>query len=81
MLPSDTSQGETAGFAEAAVRPAEAFYSSDLREFILPYGVVRQAPNPDETLLDFWQTTYEAGADLAGWERQSLAWDGPKKPK
>jgi hypothetical protein len=69
---------EPAGCADATVRPAEAFYSSDLREFILPYDVVRQAPDPDETLLDFLQTTYAAGADLAGWERPSLEWDGPK---
>jgi hypothetical protein len=69
---------EPAGFADAAVRPAAAFYSTDLREFILPYDVVRQAPDPDETLLDFLQTTYEAGADLAGWERASLEWDGPE---
>jgi len=68
---------EPAGFADAAVRPAAAFYSTDLREFILPYDAVRQAPDPDETLLDFLQATYEAGADLAGWERASLEWDGP----
>jgi hypothetical protein len=71
---------EPAGFADATVRPDAAFYSSDLREFILPYDAVRQAPDPDETLLGFLQTTYAAGADLAGWERPSLEWDGPQRP-
>ena len=63
---------EPPGFAQARVKPAEAFYSGDLREFILPYDVVRQSSSPDETLLDFLQTTYEAAADLATWDRQAL---------
>jgi hypothetical protein len=63
---------EPAGFPEAAVKPGEAFYSVDLREFILPYDVVRQSKSPDGTLLDFLQTTYEAAADLAKWDRSSL---------
>ena len=63
---------EPAGFPHALVQPPEAFYSTDLREFILPYDVVRQADSPDETLLAFLQTTYEAAADLAGWDRRSL---------
>lgn len=63
---------EPAGFAEAPVKPDQAFYSPDLREFILPYDVVRQSKSPDGTLLDFLQTTYEAAADLAKWDRRSL---------
>ncbi len=63
---------EPAGFAKATVRPGEAFYSTDLREFILPYDVVRESESPDDTLLDFLQTTYEAAADLAKWDRGSL---------
>ena len=63
---------EPAGFSEAAVTPRASFYSSDLREFILPYDVVRQSQSPDQTLLDFLQTTYEAAADLAKWDRGSL---------
>lgn len=63
---------EPAGFAGAPVRPAGAFYSKDLREFILPYDVVRQAESPDETLLEFLQSTYEAAATLAHWDRKSL---------
>jgi len=63
---------EPGGFAGARIRPEGAFYSTDLREFILPYDVVRQSESPDETLLAFLQTTYEAAADLAKWDRQSV---------
>jgi hypothetical protein len=66
---------EPAGFAAAAVQPDAAFYSNDLREFILPYDAVRQSPSPDDTLLQFLQTTYVAAADLAKWDRGSLEWD------
>jgi len=63
---------EPAGFTAAAVKPGAAFYSPDFREFILPYDVVRQSKSPDSTLLDFLQTTYEAAANLAKWDRKSL---------
>jgi hypothetical protein len=63
---------EPAGFAQAPLKPAEGFYSADLREFILPYDTVRQSQSPDETLLDFLQTTYEAAANLAQWDRAAL---------
>jgi hypothetical protein len=57
---------------ERPVRPARAFYSQDLREFILPYDEVRLAASPDDTLLEFLQTTYEAAANLAAWDRAAL---------
>ena|SRR2546421_2428318 len=63
---------EPAGFAASSVQPGAAFYSSDLREFILPYDIVRQSESPDETLLEFLQTTYAAAANLAKWDRSSL---------
>jgi len=63
---------EPAGFSGASVRPQAAFYSADYREFILAYDVVRRAEAPDQTLLDFLQTTYEAAANLANWDRRSL---------
>jgi hypothetical protein len=63
---------EPAGFAEARVRPAAAFYSQDLREFILPYDAVRQAESRDDMLLEFLQSTYEAAATLATWDRRAL---------
>jgi hypothetical protein len=63
---------EPAGFADRPIAPAAAFYSTALREFILPYEHVREARSPDETLLEFVQSTYEAAADLAQWDRVSL---------
>ena len=63
---------EPTGFATSPVKPAEAFYSTDLHEFILPYDVVRNSATPDATLLDFLQTTYEAAANLGRWDRAAL---------
>jgi hypothetical protein len=63
---------EPPGYAQAQVRPEAAYYHKDLREFVLPYDAVRTARAPDEMLLQFLQTTYEAAADLAGWDRQAL---------
>jgi len=63
---------EPAGFAQQRVEPGAAFYSGDLREFLLPYDEVRRAPAPDATLLAFLQSTYEAAANLAGWDRAAL---------
>jgi hypothetical protein len=63
---------EPAGFAKADVAPAAAFYSTDLREFVLPYDAVRESTAPEETLLAFVQTAYAAAADLGGWDRPAL---------
>jgi uncharacterized protein DUF5996 len=63
---------EPDGFAKTPVKPNGAFYSTDLHEFILPYDAVRQSESPEQTLLDFLQTTYEAAANLAGWDRDLL---------
>jgi hypothetical protein len=63
---------EPDGFSQAPLKPDNAFYSADLKEFILPYEAVRQSDSPDDTLLDFLQTTYEAAANLAQWDRSSL---------
>jgi Family of unknown function (DUF5996) len=63
---------EPAGYPQARVGPDAAFYSTDLREFTLPYDVVRQSPSPDATLLEFLQAAYEAAANLAGWDRDLL---------
>lgn len=64
------------GFADARVRPDGAFFSPDLGEFILPYDIVRHAASPDDTLLEFLQSTYEAAADLAQWDRKALERSG-----
>jgi hypothetical protein len=63
---------EPGGYAAAAVRPAAAYYHKDLREFVLPYDAVRQAASPDDALLDFLQSTYEAAANLGRWDRAAL---------
>jgi Family of unknown function (DUF5996) len=63
---------EPEGFPTAPVKPDSAFYSADLREFILPYDAMRQSASPDEMLLQFLQSTYEAAADRAQWDRGSL---------
>jgi hypothetical protein len=60
------------GFAAAKVRPDAAFFNKELGEFILPYDAVRTAANPDEALLAFLQSTYEAAADAAKWDRDAL---------
>jgi hypothetical protein len=63
---------EPAGFADAPIRPDGAFYSPDFHEFILPYARVRESSAPDETLLEFLQSTYEAAANLSKWDRRAL---------
>jgi hypothetical protein len=60
------------GFRGAAVRPADAFFDDRLGEFLLPYDAVRTAANPDAATLAFLQSTYEAGANLGGWDRRAL---------
>jgi len=64
-----------AGFEEWPVQPAEATYDTTLGEFLLSYRAVRTAPDPDELLLSFFQSTYEAAAELAHWDRAEL--EGP----
>ena len=63
---------EPAGFRTARLRPAAAFFSEALGEFILPYDAVRTAAAPDQALLDFLQSTYEAAANAAKWDRDAL---------
>jgi hypothetical protein len=60
------------GFAAAPVRPAEAFFSKELGEFILRYDAVRTAADPDRTLMAFLQSSYEAAAELGRWDRAAL---------
>jgi hypothetical protein len=63
---------EPKGFSEYHVHPEAAYYDKGLGEFILPYEAVRKANEPDTVLLDFLQTTYEAAANLASWDRNAL---------
>jgi hypothetical protein len=72
---------EPAGFPQAVVTPDGAFYSTDLREFILPYDLVRQSASPDDTLRAFLQSTYEAAANLGQWNRQALERAADPRPR
>ncbi|HTE05337.1 MAG TPA: DUF5996 family protein [Planctomycetota bacterium] len=60
------------GYAGAKVRPASSFYNPGTTQFILRYDDVRRAPDSDAMLMDFLQSTYAAGADLAKWDRAAL---------
>jgi hypothetical protein len=60
------------GFADAPLRPSAARFDSNLQEFILEYEAVRATDNPDEMLLEFFQSTYEAAANAANWDRAAL---------
>jgi hypothetical protein len=63
---------EPQGFTSARVSPAAAYYSTDFSEFILPYDAVRTANVPADTLQAFLASTYDAGANLAAWNRSEL---------
>jgi hypothetical protein len=63
---------EPAGLREARVRPVGAVYREDLSEFLLPYDEVRRAGSPQDVLMEFLRSTYEAAADLGGWDRGAL---------
>jgi hypothetical protein len=63
---------EPAGFRTASVKPDAAFFSEPLGEFILPYNAVRTSGDPERVLLDFLQSTYEAAANAAKWDRKAL---------
>ena len=68
------------GMSDAAVRPDAASWSDELGEFVLPYEAVRSADDPDAVLLAFLQSTYEAAADNADWDRAALEGDGAPDP-
>jgi hypothetical protein len=68
---------EPPGFAEAKIQPDTGVYEPKLREFILPYEAVRTVENPDEALLEFAQSAYDAASKLGKWDRASLE---EKKP-
>jgi len=63
---------EPAGFKDRRVLPEKTFYSKEKGEFLLMYDDVRLSSDPRQTLLDFCQSTYEAGATLANWDRPNL---------
>ncbi|WP_295878843.1 DUF5996 family protein [uncultured Thiohalocapsa sp.] len=69
-----------AGFGERRVAPDSAYFDPTLGEFLLPYEAVRTADDPDGTLLTFLQSTYEAAAETARWERRQLERE-PVRPR
>jgi hypothetical protein len=67
------------GLETEQIRPAQASYNDELKEFILKYNDVRRANSPDDAVLEFLQSSYEAGARLAGWDRAALERSPPAK--
>jgi hypothetical protein len=65
---------EPAGLPREPVRPDAAFFSDTLKEFLLPYDDVRRSRDPANAILEFAQSTYDAGSKLAGWDRDRLAY-------
>ena len=63
---------EPGGLSARPIRPKEAFYNSTIKEFILLYDDMRKADSPDDALMEFLESTYDAGAALAGWNRAEL---------
>ena len=74
---------EPPGFREAPVAPKGARFDTGLGEFVLPYEAVRQAPDPEATLMAFLISTYTAAADAAKWDRAALECDlgAPGRPR
>src|SRR3954447_16826291 len=70
-------------FRASPVKPPAAFFSEALGEFILPYEAVRTSPDPETALLDFLQSTYEAAANSAKWDRAALecGFGQPRRPR
>jgi hypothetical protein len=65
---------EPVGLRSARLRPDEAFFSDKLKECLLPYDAVRRSADPARAILEFAQSTYDAGSTLAGWDRAALAY-------
>ena len=63
---------EPPGYREYSVAPAAARFDPNFGEFVLPYEAMRLSPDPDATLLEFLQTTYDAAANCAHWDRAAL---------
>ena len=70
---------EPPGYAASLIQPAQASYDRTFGEFVLPYEAMRQSADPDATLLAFLQSTYEAAANSAHWDRAALETNSPGK--
>lgn len=71
---------EPAGYSNRDIRPEGAYYHEGLGEFILPYEVVRNSENPEDTLMEFLESTYAGAAELAAWDRAELERKKPFRP-
>lgn len=72
---------EPPGLPARPVRPAAAFFSDKFKEFVLPYDEVRRSPDPAAAILEFAESTYDAGATLAGWDKASFAYPSEIEPQ
>lgn len=63
---------EPEGFSSASILPEDAYHHQELGQFILPYEAARGSANPDATVLQFFESVYDAAATLAGWDRDAL---------
>lgn len=63
---------EPPGLKQQQVSPSQSFYSGELNEFLLKYDDIRRANSPENAILEFLQSSYEAAARLAGWDRAAL---------
>lgn len=68
-----------AGYADQPARPEAGVYSQDMQEFILPYAAVQSSATPEADLLSVFESTYEAAANCADWDREALEWNGQEK--
>jgi hypothetical protein len=66
---------EPEGFKDAKITPSAAYYHAGLSIFILPYETVRTSASPAAMLTEFFESTYDAGATLARWDRANLERD------
>jgi hypothetical protein len=72
---------EPDGYADHPAGPDGAYYSTENRQFLLPYEAVADSEDPDRTVAEFLHTTYRAAADLGGWDRGSLEDDPARWPR
>ncbi len=70
---------EPEGLGDSVISPKSAFYHRQMHEFLLMYADVRQSENPGQDVLNFFQSTYEAGASLAHWDREALEYQPPQQ--
>ena len=66
-------------YATGAIRPSAAYFDEQFGEFILRYEDVRRAADPEQAILDFFESAYEIAADKAGWDRERLEFDPPAR--